>query len=98
MTVQVLVVYDIATETPADGRRLRRVAKVCEGYGTRVQLSVFECEIDQLTLRRLVHDLEEAIDKRRDSIGIYRLQSRPTGPVHKLGRPTNFDQHDPYVL
>ena len=42
----VLVCYDVNTETKAGRRRLRRVAKVCEGTGQRVQKSVFECQVD----------------------------------------------------
>ena len=42
----VLVCYDVNTETTAGRRRLRRVAKVCESTGQRVQKSVFECQID----------------------------------------------------
>lgn len=39
----VVVCYDVNTETKAGRRRLRRVARVCEGTGQRVQKSVFEC-------------------------------------------------------
>ena len=41
--MEVLVTYEISTESPDGERRLRRVAKLCEGYGHRVQKSVFEC-------------------------------------------------------
>ena len=37
----VLVCYDVNTETKAGRRRLRRVARACEGIGQRVQKSVF---------------------------------------------------------
>ena len=42
----VLVCYDVNTETKEGRRRLRRVAKVCESTGQRVQKSVFECKLD----------------------------------------------------
>ena len=38
----VIVCYDVCTETREGRRRLRRVAKVCESTGQRVQKSVFE--------------------------------------------------------
>jgi len=38
----VVVAYDVNTETEEGRRRLRRVAKVCENCGQRVQNSVFE--------------------------------------------------------
>ena len=41
-----LVSYDIAgTESREGAARLRRVAKICEQYGERVQHSVFECRL-----------------------------------------------------
>jgi CRISPR-associated protein Cas2 len=42
-----LVCYDVNTETAAGRRRLRRVARVCESTGQRVQKSVFECQVNQ---------------------------------------------------
>ena len=44
----ILVAYDVSTLTKQGARRLRRVAKVCEGTGQRVQNSVFECEVNQM--------------------------------------------------
>ena len=44
--MMVLVTYDVSTETKEGRRRLRRVAKLCENYGQRVQFSVFECVVE----------------------------------------------------
>lgn len=38
----VVITYDVNTMTVAGEKRLRRVAKLCERYGVRVQNSVFE--------------------------------------------------------
>ena len=35
--MMIIVGYDVSTETKEGRRRLRRVAKVCEGTGQRVQ-------------------------------------------------------------
>ena len=44
--MMVLLTYDVDV-TSTEGRgRLRRVAKLCESYGIRVQNSVFEMMID----------------------------------------------------
>ena len=72
--MEILVTYDVKTETAAGRRRLRRVAKVCEGFGQRVQFSVFECVVDPAQLALLVHALEKEIDAGEDSLRIYRLQ------------------------
>jgi CRISPR-associated protein Cas2 len=67
--VMVLVSYDVSTTSPEGRRRLRRVAKICEDYGQRVQNSVFQCEVDptqwaQLRLR-LLKELHEGEDSFR---------------------------------
>ena len=49
----ILVAYDVSTVEKAGVRRLRRVAQACEDYGTRVQKSVFECQVGQKEWARL---------------------------------------------
>jgi CRISPR-associated protein Cas2 len=44
--MMVLVSYDVSTRDDAGRRRLRRVARLCEDHGQRVQNSVFECLVD----------------------------------------------------
>ena len=48
----IIVTYDVSTETKEGRRRLRRVAKVCESMGQRVQKSVFECQVDLELIRK----------------------------------------------
>ena len=50
-----LVSYDIA-----NAKRLRRVAKTLESYGTRLQYSVFECPLDDLRLAQARSALAES--------------------------------------
>ncbi|MCB1932524.1 CRISPR-associated endonuclease Cas2 [Accumulibacter sp.] len=49
----VIVCYDVSTETREGRRRLRRVGKVCDGTGQRLQKSVFECKVDRMQLEAL---------------------------------------------
>lgn len=82
--IDAIVVYDVRTGTPEGERRLRAVAKLCEGIGTRVQYSVFElhCEVAQLiTFQK---HLADAIDP-NDSIRIYRVPSGVLERVTQLG-------------
>ena len=51
----VLITYDVNTQTSAGKRRLRKVAKECTNYGTRVQNSVFECQMDATKCRQVKH-------------------------------------------
>ncbi len=71
----VLVTYDVGTTTSAGRRRLRRVARACQDFGTRVQLSVFECEVDPAQWTVLRARLLDLIDPQADSLRFYQLGS-----------------------
>lgn len=57
----VVVTYDVNTATEAGAARLRRVAKLCERYGRRVQNSVFEVLLDAAQLTALKAQLAATI-------------------------------------
>jgi CRISPR-associated protein Cas2 len=82
--VDLLLAYDIDTRDRSGERRLRRVARIAEGYGVRVQYSVFELVLDPHELPKLVRRLTLAIDQDQDSIRIYRLSSAL--PMTVLGK------------
>lgn len=85
--MDVLVTYDINTSDRAGQRRLSRVAKVCERYGTRVQYSVFECRLDDILYQELITELEETIDARVDSVRLYRLGMEVARSRFTMGVP-----------
>ena len=89
----VIVCYDVNTETPAGRRRLRRVAKVCEGTGQRVQKSVFECRIDLGQMEALERRLLTVVDLTQDCLRLYRLADTRGCEVREHGkfRATDFD-------
>ena len=53
----VIVCYDVSTETKEGRRRLRQVARACERVGQRVQMSVFECQVDAMKFEDLERKL-----------------------------------------
>ena len=69
----VLVCYDVSTETKQGRRRLRRVAKVCESTGQRVQKSVFECKLDVAQFETLERQLLAEINALEDCLRLYRI-------------------------
>ncbi|MGE0384355.1 MAG: CRISPR-associated endonuclease Cas2 [Gammaproteobacteria bacterium] len=89
----IVVCYDVSTETREGARRLRRVAKVCESTGQRVQKSVFECKVDLAKLEELERRLLEEIDLTHDCLRIYRLADTRGCEVREYGtfRATDFD-------
>lgn len=96
--MEFLVAYDVATETVEGRRRLRRVAKVCEAYGQRVQRSVFECVVNQGQLEVLKHRLLLEMDLNEDSLRIYRLREPHERFLYAAGVRPNFDLRDPLAF
>lgn len=96
--MEILVAYDVSTETAAGRRRLRRVAKVCEGFGQRVQKSVFECIVSEADLTRLVARLRREINVDEDSLRIYRLREPRADHLQVIGRDVRYDIHDTIVV
>ena len=68
-----LVRYDVNTVNAAGRRRLRRIAKVCEDWGVRVQNSVFECSVDWAQWVALKAKLEGICEPTVDSLRCYIL-------------------------
>lgn len=87
-----LVTYDVATaDEKAGHRRLRRVAKACVSYGTRVQKSVFEMQLGQKEWVELRARLLSEIDAEQDSLRIYFIDQTSQTRIehHGAGRPRN---------
>jgi CRISPR-associated protein Cas2 len=87
----VLVTYDVSSETPAGRRRLRRVANACKDYGQRVQLSVFECDVDPAQWVSLKARLMAEIDPASDSLRFYYLGSNWKRRVEHVGAKPALD-------
>jgi CRISPR-associated protein Cas2 len=72
-----VVVYDVDTITPAGARRLRDVARVCEGGGLRVQYSVFELTVERHQFVSILAELGATMDQNLDSVRIYSISQAP---------------------
>jgi CRISPR-associated protein Cas2 len=84
--MNVLITYDVCTETLEGKRRLRRIAKACSDFGQRVQFSVFECLVDPAQWVRLKDRL------------IYYLGSNWRRRVEHLGAKAAYDPEGPLIL
>jgi CRISPR-associated protein Cas2 len=76
-----LVSYDIC-----DPKRLPKVAKLLEGYGNRVQYSVFECILTERQFRELQRRLLRLIRLEEDSVRFYRLCESCRAQIEILGQ------------
>lgn len=93
-----IVAYDVETSTPEGARRLRRVAKICEGFGQRVQKSVFEVDCTAADFLRLRTALLETIDERRDNIRIYMLPADAVSKTRQFGQSMILEHGDPWIV
>jgi CRISPR-associated protein Cas2 len=94
----ILVSYDVSTEDVVGRRRLRKVAKVCVGFGQRVQKSVFECSVNEMQMEQLRDRLVKCIDEKKDSLRIYRLVEPREKHVESFGRDAYVDFDGPLVV
>jgi CRISPR-associated protein Cas2 len=79
-----LIAYDIRND-----RRLRTVATCMEGYGTRVQYSVFVSDLSERELVLMRGDLELLMKPSEDSVMIVDL-----GTADEPGRFLFLGQHE----
>jgi CRISPR-associated protein Cas2 len=75
-----VVVYDI----PCDKRR-KKVSDLLEGYGRRVQYSVFECVLPQSKYDELRQRLTKQVKLQEDSVRFYPLSRHTLGQVETWG-------------
>jgi CRISPR-associated protein Cas2 len=96
--VDILVTYDVNTETSAGKKRLRKVATVCKDFGQRVQFSVFECRVDQAQYERLRAKLTKIMDPTLDSLRLYRLPAPREKNLECYGVDKYVDFEEPLIL
>lgn len=93
-----LVTYDIADTQTEGSRRLRQVAKICERYGERVQLSVFECRQSPSRMARMIGELQDVLDKNVDSVIVYKFSGGIDDARQPFGRDKNHKLGEPWML
>ncbi|MGH3804323.1 MAG: CRISPR-associated endonuclease Cas2 [Pseudonocardiaceae bacterium] len=90
----VVVAYDIVD----DGRR-EDVASLLSGYGPRVQLSVFECQVrSQTELQALRADLRTLIDPLEDQVRIYPTTTQTFSERYIIGARTVEERSDYWIV
>lgn len=94
----ILVSYDVATSTADGPRRLRRVARVCQNHGQRVQNSVFECLLQNDQWVQLRAELLEIADLGKDSLRFYFLGNEWHRGVEHHGAKPTVDPEGPLLI
>ena len=88
-----LIAYDITSD-----RRLRRVARICEDYGIRVEKSVFECDLDDPVFDEMWRRLSAVACKDEDRIVDYPIGMIDRKRIRELGKCVHLEPALTYVF
>ncbi|MBF0177527.1 MAG: CRISPR-associated endonuclease Cas2 [Magnetococcales bacterium] len=77
-----IICYDVAHD-----RRRRRLSICLDGFGDRVQESVFEAVLDRLLFDKMISAIKAIISAKQDSVLIYPLCTPCAGKVQRIGVP-----------
>ncbi len=80
-----LIAYDVR-----DPKRLRQVAKTLEGFGTRIQYSIFRCRLDREALEKLHWQLNQIMADEDDLL----VMPMCSSCASKVPRHSTGDQSD----
>lgn len=94
----VLVTYDVNIQDQSGAKRLRKVAKICESFGQRVQNSVFECNVDYSQYITLKYKLNDVINEEKDSIRYYNLGNNYNERIEHIGAKESYDSEGVLII
>lgn len=76
----VVVAYDVV-----NNRRRTKLATFLEGYGRRVQKSVFECFLTQAEMQKLVKGVQRKVNAEEDTVRFYWLTPQSVEKTFVIG-------------
>lgn len=88
-----LICYDIRNQ-----KRWRKAYRLLEGYGERIQFSIFRCWLTQRTREKLRWELEDILTK-EDALLLIRLSHQCVAGIATYNRPGAWSyQEDAYRI
>ena len=84
--MMVLITYDVDTISETGAKRLRKVARICQDYGKRVQNSVFECRLTEAQFVLVKSKIENTINTELDNVRFYFLGNNWPRRIETLGK------------
>lgn len=88
-----VVCYDVVSD-----RRRARVAECMEGWGKRVQKSVFEVVLEKPHLNMMVRQVNALIDPTTDRVSVYPVCAACDSRRMDLGNAVSKPEHQPYLI
>lgn len=98
MKMMTLVSYDVSTIDTKGKARLRKISKICQNYGQRVQNSVFEINVDYGQFLKVKDKLMKVIDEENDSLRIYYLGNNWKNRIEHFGAKETYDSEGVLIL
>ena len=89
----IVISYDIP-----DDKRRKKVRETLQNFGTRVQYSVFECNLPEKYLKRLKTKLAKIVDLREDNLRYYVLCKNCMEKVESYGKRKFTDEPICYIV
>lgn len=78
-----VVSYDIVSD-----RTRRKLSKILEGYGVRIQYSVFECRLNEKRFQKMYQDIFKVTENEQEgSVRIYTLCKNCENRTVTIGKP-----------
>lgn len=89
----ILVVYDVS-----DNKRRTKLAHLLEGYGRRVQESVFECFLNRRELGELHQKIMRRVKPEEDNVRFYWIPADAVEKTLAIGSPPPQPPPTAYIL
>ena len=89
----VIVVYDIP-----DNKRRKKLSDFLEGYGRRVQYSVFECFISLDEMRSLCEKTKKKVKPQEDNVRFYWISAEAVSCSLTIGSELPQEPPNYYVV
>ena len=88
-----VIAYDIQND-----KNRKKLSDILEGVGYRVNFSVFECEINETKLKKLIKSSRSLLNVKTDSLRFYRLCQNCVGKSFELcNKPAIFETRELFV-
>ena len=88
-----LITYDIT-----EPKRLNKLRGFLKDFGLQTQKSVFECDIDDIALKKISAYCRDNLDISTDSVRIYKICNRCINKVKISGTGLKVTQLDYMIL
>lgn len=85
--IGVIIMRHVISYDIEENRVRRKLSKLLEGYGVRVQYSVFECEISEKRFQELYKKIFRLTEGMEGSVRFYSICRNCENKIYTIGKP-----------